>query len=245
MKNLSCFRVIGGFLFKYRSFTPIPLIALVFLFFKPAPFSIFKISILVAPLAVTILGQCIRALAVGFAGSGTSGRESYFKADSLNRDGLYSIVRNPLYIGNILIFNGLLILYGNLTAGLIFNLILISQYLLIIFSEEHYLKQMYGDRYYEYLQQVNRLFPKLTGFRKPTTPFNLKKVIFKENDSVFNWLLMFMLIVLYKDLRGSTFQSKNNLLYIVIGVLLVMAYSCVNLLKKKSGKKNGSKVDGE
>jgi len=182
---------------------------------------------------------------VGFAGSGTSGRESYFKADSLNMDGLYSIVRNPLYIGNILIFNGLLILYGNLIAGLIFNVFLISQYLLIIFSEEHYLKQVYGDQYFKYLQQVNRLFPKLTGYRKPAISYNLKKVIFKENDSVFNWLLIYVLIVIYKDLQGSAFQDRNYLLYIVIGVILVTGYTGIKLMKKKSGKKNGSKVDKE
>lgn len=227
-------RKAGEFLFKFRSFTPLPLIVVVALCFKPHPWTNTKFLTITAAVFIILAGQLIRSLAVGFAGSGTSGRESFFRADSLNIDGLYSLVRNPLYIGNIFIYNGLLVLYGNWTAALLFNLFLIGQYRLIIASEEYYLRKRYGAEYDNYLQHVKRLMPRLTGYRKPQVPFNVKKVIFKENDSVFNWLFMLLLISLYKDFQiAGTGGGVNTLFYILSGGVLLFAYGCIKWVKKR------------
>ncbi|MCP5107562.1 MAG: lipid A phosphate methyltransferase, partial [bacterium] len=86
-------------MFKHRSFTPVPFIVLVFIVFKPIDMGEENIIIAVGGLLLSFLGETIRVVSVGYAYAGTSGRETYLRAESLNVTGIYSIVRNPLYIG--------------------------------------------------------------------------------------------------------------------------------------------------
>ncbi|MCP4216149.1 MAG: hypothetical protein GY765_15980, partial [bacterium] len=181
---------LGNFLFKHRSFTPIPLILLVFVFFTPINMGTQNILVALAGLCISLLGEFIRILAVGFSYEGTSGRESYLRAENLNVTGIYSILRNPLYVGNFFIFAGIVLVFANLYALLVFSLFLILQYYFVILAEENYLLTQYGDRYREYCRQVRRLLPVFTRYIKNRNPFSLQKVVFKENDSLFNLLLI-------------------------------------------------------
>ena len=55
-----------------------------------------------------------RMISVGYAGSGTSGRENFPQGrEPEHVSGLYSLVRNPLYWGNMLIFAGLLTVFAH------------------------------------------------------------------------------------------------------------------------------------
>jgi protein-S-isoprenylcysteine O-methyltransferase Ste14 len=221
---------IGKFLFKYRSFTPLPLILLTFLFFEPAsPAPAWTLI----GLAAAFLGEGIRALSVGYSGSGTSGRESYLKAESLNTTGLYSVVRNPLYWGNGLIFAGLLTVYAQPLALAVFIAFLFLQYHFIVLAEESFLRQGYGPAYEEYCGRVRRWLPRLRGYVAPVRPFSWRKVFFKENDSCFNLLLAALLILSWKE---SHFAGKvlHPLLFSAAALLLFLAYAAVKFLKKKS-----------
>ena len=119
---------VGRFLFKHRSFTPIPVMIFIFIIFKPVNLERQNIIIDVTGLLISLLGEMIRVISIGYAHSGTSGRESYLRAESLNVTGIYSIARNPLYIGNFLMFSGLVAVFSNIYAILIFGLFLIFQY---------------------------------------------------------------------------------------------------------------------
>ncbi|MCK4888781.1 MAG: lipid A phosphate methyltransferase, partial [Candidatus Aminicenantes bacterium] len=158
---------LGDFLFKYRSFTPVPLIIIVFVFFKPQISPVNNVLLLAAGFFIMISGELIRVISVGFSFTGTSGRENFLRADSLNVSGIYSVVRNPLYIGNLLIYSGLLIVYSNLFALIFFDILLIVQYYFIILSEEEFLKNTYGDEYSEYKESVNSILPGFGRYRKP------------------------------------------------------------------------------
>ncbi len=223
----------GNFLFKYRSFTPIPLIIIVFVFFKPY----IKLSsdnlLTVAGLIVMFLGEVIRLISVGFSFHGTSGRENFLRAESLNVSGIYSVVRNPLYIGNLLIYTGLLIVYSNLYALLIFDILLIVQYYFIILSEEEFLKEKYGIEYSKYCEKVNSIFPGFRDYIKPENKFNRLKVLFKENDSIFNALIIFGIILMYKGYiySGRVLHGKSFSIY--FGVLILF-YIIIKIIKKKT-----------
>jgi len=221
---------IGNFLFKNRSFTTLPLILALFLFFKPMSF---KNAYIILGLAISILGEIIRIIAVGFSYRGTSGRENFLRAERLNKTGIYSIVRNPLYIGNFLIFTGLLIVFSNIFAIIIFQLYLIFQYYFIIISEENYLSNQFGDLYNEYRKNVNRIIPRFKNYQRPENGFNLKKVILKENDSIFNLLVMFVLILIYKE--KIQFNKVINLTcYLILIFLFILMYIGVKIYKKKT-----------
>lgn len=223
---------IGGFLFKHRSFTPIPLILLVFIIFKPINLNEDNIIINLAGLFISLLGETIRIIAVGYSFTGTSGRESYLKADALNTTGIYAIVRNPLYIGNFLMFTGLVIVFSNVFAVLVFAVFLILQYYFIILSEENFLKKKYNKSYETYCSQIKRIIPTFKYYKKNQNPFSIKKVIFRENDSVFNMLMMFLLVLLYKE-RVFNGRIDSPIIYIIPAGVLIAVYVLVKIIKKR------------
>jgi protein-S-isoprenylcysteine O-methyltransferase Ste14 len=221
--------LLGKFLFKFRSFTPLPLIVLTFILFKPlSPAPAWTWT----GLAIALLGEGMRMASVGFAGAGTSGRESFLKADSLNTTGLYSLLRNPLYWGNLLIFAGLLTVYANPAALLFFAAFLFLQYHFIILAEEDFLKRQHGQAYDDYRSRVNRWMPRLAGYVSPRQSFDARKVFFKENDSCFNLLLAALLILAWKE---KVFAGKIERPWFFAGaaLALILFYAWVKVLKKK------------
>ncbi len=223
---------LGNFLFRHRSFTPLPLILLVFIIFKPVDLGEKNIFINLAGILISMMGEMIRILAVGYSYEGTSGRESYLRADSLNVTGIYSVVRNPLYIGNFFMFTGIVAVFCNGYALLVFAFFLILQYYFVIVAEENYLKGEYGSEYKQYCREVRRIIPAFRGYISNRNPFNFKKVVFKENDSVFNMLVMFLLVLLYKEWVFAG-RIGEPVVYIVPGVVLVIGYVFIKVLKKR------------
>jgi len=223
---------VGNFLFKYRSFTPIPLIVIVFIFFRPVIDPALDNILTAVGLLVLILGELIRIFSVGYSFSGTSGRENFLRADNLNVSGIYSIVRNPLYIGNLLIYTGLLIAYSNVYALLFFDVLLILQYYSIIKAEESYLEKTYGDEYKKYKSSIYSIFPTFSKYIKPVNKFNRLKVLLKENDSVFNALVIFGLIIMFKGyiVSGRILHDKSYAVYFGI---LIISYILIKLIKKR------------
>ncbi len=228
---------IGNFFFKYRSFTPIPLILGVFLLFKPVKTGKIDFLIDILGISISIVGEILRILAVGYSFTGTSGRESYLRADNLNTSGIYSITRNPLYIGNFCIFTGLIIVYSNFLALGTFVFFLFFQYYFIILAEENYLLSKYGKSYNEYRSRVNRILPSFGKYIPNRNRFDMQKVIYKENDSVFNMLVMLGIVLVIKEFNNKE-KIANPIFYIMAGILLFGSYIFVKIQKKKRHTKN-------
>lgn len=223
---------LGNFLFKHRSFTPVPLIVLVFIVFRPIDMGEQNVIIDAGGLLLSLLGEMIRVISVGYAYTGTSGRESYLRAESLNVTGIYSIVRNPLYIGNFFMFTGMVVVFSNIVAVLVFGVFLILQYYFIILVEENFLNETYGKNYETYCTRVRRIIPTFKDYKKNRNPFNLRKVVFKENDSVFNMLVMYVLVLLYKE-RVFSGSIGSPFYYIIPGVVFITGYVIIKIIKKK------------
>jgi len=225
----------GDFLFKYRSFTQLPLMLSVFIFFRPQDRGAYNVFIDIAGLIISVAGEFIRIITVGYAYEGTSGRESYLRADALNTSGIYSIVRNPLYIANFFIFSGLAVVFSNWITLIVFALCLILQYYFIIHAEEEFLKKKYSRDYEDYCRKVNRIFPRFKYYCPNRVSFNLKKVVFKENDSVFNMLMTFILLILYKEYRFIG-RIHRPYIYAVCAGFLITGYIIIKIIKKKISK---------
>jgi len=222
---------LGRWLFRHRSITPLPMIVIVLFFFPPRHYGAIQPWVTLAGVALSFLGEIIRALSVGFAHTGTSGRESYLRADALNTTGAYSLVRNPLYIGNTLIHCGLLVFWGNPWALALMLVFLWIQYALIILGEESFLIQQHGDSYEEYRKRVPRITPLPGNYRKPDSPFLWRKVLLKENDSVFNMLIMFLVL---HALRGHLLMNEipDRVFLIAAAAILIAAYAGIKIWKK-------------
>ena len=223
---------IGRRLFSLRSFTPLPIILLIFFVFPPLNLGGAAPAILACGLVISFLGILIRAMAVGFAHSGTSGRENFLRADRLNTTGLYSMCRNPLYLGNILMFNGLVIVYGNPFALLVCNLFLWLQYYLIILSEEASLCEKYGHEYLDYRTRVpRRLFPRPRRYRGPELTFRWKRMLVKENSSILNWGVMLTLILAFRDYSLNR-HVDQPWVFILMLAFFILLYFLIKFLRK-------------
>jgi len=145
---------LGKILFNYRSYTPLPFVFLMILFMQPT-----IISLLIGGLFV-IFGEWIRIWSVSYAGSETRTTDGV-GGSNLVTQGPYSIIRNPLYLGNISIYIGVGVMsfaffpYLTIIAALFF----IFQYYLIIFNEEEFLATKYANTFPIYCQNIHRFLP--------------------------------------------------------------------------------------
>ncbi|MEI6631739.1 MAG: isoprenylcysteine carboxylmethyltransferase family protein, partial [bacterium] len=106
--------------------------------------------------AFILLGQLFRTSARGYKA------EHSRQGESLISSGPYSLVRNPMYLGILLIGLGIvLVLFKWWVAG-IFLLIFILRYVLLIFKEEKKLLKIFPEDYLHYQLRVPRLWPSPT-----------------------------------------------------------------------------------
>ncbi len=85
---------------------------------------------------------------------------SSIKENTLVTQGIYAVVRNPIYSAWLFICTGALFLYGNLILTLILFLVFwLSLTILMKCTEEKWLTKLYGEVYLEYCQKVNRCLP--------------------------------------------------------------------------------------
>ncbi|MGB9696796.1 MAG: methyltransferase family protein [Ignavibacteria bacterium] len=166
---------IGKILFKYRSYTPLPFIFVMFIFMNPNIYSI------LSGLVLTVTGELIRIFAVSYAGSETR-TTSEVGGSNLVTQGPFSIIRNPLYAGNILIYLGIGIMsytffpYLQIVAVCFF----IFQYYAIILNEEEYLRNQFKEKYALYCRAVKRFLP----FPKPIPPEAQSKLPFDFTEGL-------------------------------------------------------------
>ena len=154
---------LGQFLFKYRSYAPIPWVIVMIIFATPTPTS------LVAGFLVACAGECLRAWGVMYAGSETRVTGSGVGASRLVTSGPFSHTRNPLYIGNMLIYTGIGIMSYALFPWLQLGALcwFVFQYSLIVRDEEAFLRRQFGAEYEAYVRAVPRFFFRLTRYTPP------------------------------------------------------------------------------
>lgn len=142
---------LGAWLFRNRGWLPVPL---------------YGLALAVPPtrwegLALVALGEGARLAAVGHIGGPSRTRGD--DVGSLVRSGPYAWVRNPLYVGNILLWTGVGVIAWPTVMALLPAMLL--HYGLIVRWEERTLSRALGDPYRAYLREVPRWLP-----RPPAAP---------------------------------------------------------------------------
>jgi len=156
----------GTWLFRRRTYTLIPLAALVVgaallipeasaAWRHPGP------ALQMAGIGMLAAAAAIRLDVAGRARRGTSARGVTFEAGTLITTGMYARMRNPLYAANILIWCGLAVLTGSLAVLAVVAAVTAVQYHLIVLAEERYLARRYRQRYAEYCRRVGRWIPRM------------------------------------------------------------------------------------
>ncbi len=180
----------GAWLFRWRSYIP-----LIFLFlFIPAlmefnfPYNSHTADFIweIFCLLISFFGLLIRCFTVCYTPRGTSGRNTKTqRADSLNTKGIYSMVRNPLYIGNYLMILGVILSMNAWYCPIIYTLLFVLYYERIIITEENYLSEKFGEEFAAYTARVPSVIPKFSLWQKSDFSFSLRNVFKREYPGFF------------------------------------------------------------
>jgi protein-S-isoprenylcysteine O-methyltransferase Ste14 len=180
--------------FEYRSYTPVPFLIVMIMFHNANVWS------LIIGFLFAVSGEAIRLWGVSWAGSETR-TTGPVGGTYLIISGPFAHVRNPLYVGNILMYIGIGIMsfalfpWLPLVALLFFGL----QYHLIVSEEENYLRKTYGAHYEEYTRNVPRFLPRLTPYRNKSVeqpPFDLKDGLKSETRTLQAFGIVMLTIIL-------------------------------------------------
>ncbi|MBI3185295.1 MAG: isoprenylcysteine carboxylmethyltransferase family protein [Myxococcales bacterium] len=194
---------LGRALFRFRSFTPVPVLALLgWLLFRSrgevgpgGPELDSALNLL--GLGVALLGQALRFYTLGLVPEGTSGQGSSLEAAALNTRGPYAHVRNPLYLGNLGICLGLMLVAHAewvYAVGLGF---FFGEYFFIVRAEEDFLRQKFGPAFEDYARKVARWLPRLSP--SDSAPlrlgFDVPRALKKEHNPFAAWASGFLLLL--------------------------------------------------
>ncbi len=191
---------IRGWMFRYRSYTPLPFLIVMVLFARPTLLS------LGIGFFIVVLGELIRFWGVSIVGAETR-TTGTVGGTYLITTGPFAFVRNPLYVGNMLMYAGVGIMSMALFPWLLIAAIVwfYVQYALIISREEEYLFSRFGPAYEEYRKHVPRFIMRLTPYR--TNAPQVKRLNVPEG--------------LASERR--TLQAMGLVTFLLIGIYLVRA----------------------
>ena len=180
--------------FKYRSYTPIPFVLLMIAFHDATLIS------MIIGFIMLLVGESFRLWGVSVAGSETR-TTGGVGGSFLVVSGAYSHLRNPLYLGNILIYLGIGVMSMSLFPYLQFVALLffLLQYQLIITEEEEFLTQKFGESYKQFKKNVPSLIPSIRAFKNPgieQPEYDITKGLRSEKRSLQAILIVVLIIIL-------------------------------------------------
>ena len=202
MALLHSFESSGNKLFKYRGQIPV----LLFLMAIPVVyFTDYKyvdsnptldLGLLITCAIISFSGQVIRSIAIGTANKHTSGRNTKEGqvAEALNTKGIYSMVRHPLYLGNYLMWIGIVAYTYNIYFVLIVSLLFWIYYERIMFAEERFLERKFGDDYLNWSMKVPAFIPSNKNKVKSDIPFSFKTTLRREYSGITATILGFVFV---------------------------------------------------
>jgi protein-S-isoprenylcysteine O-methyltransferase Ste14 len=228
----------GEFCFRWRSYLPLGM-ALLFIpalvsFRTPFAHPGLNLAWDLGCLGISLLGQVIRFFTVGFVPRGTSGRNTRGQvADTLNTSGMYAVVRNPIYLGNFIIWFGLSLFMKSLWFTGLIVLFFVVFYERIIFTEEAFLREKFGDAFLAWAAQTPAMVPRFGNWRPPALPFSWKSALKREYGTFFAIIVTFTALELLAGLI-SFGRITLDAIWIKLFVVAAGLYLIIRYLKKKT-----------
>lgn len=230
----------GKWLFRWRSYLPLLGIPIVLIALRNSEYleRVFGDTIEnfwdFFSIFISFLGLGVRCFTVGYVPRGTSGRSTrWLNAETLNTTGMYSIVRNPLYLGNFVIILGLVLFIEVWWFALIVWLGFWLYYERIIFVEEEFLRKKFGDYFLEWARETPVFFPKFKNWKKPSLPFSMKIVLRREYSTFFSIIASFTFLDIAEDLFAEG-KLEVSLTWVILFIVSLIIYLTLLILKKKT-----------
>jgi protein-S-isoprenylcysteine O-methyltransferase Ste14 len=144
---------IGAVLFRHRGWLPVPFLLVPLLVHGTSSATNWVLGfVLIA------LGEAIRL--AGVAAAGTVTRRRSRTVQRLVTYGIFAWMRNPLYVGNFLIWMGFTVISGVLWFLPVAIVLFAVEYTLIVRYEEGVLESIFGQEYLAYKARTSRWLPR-------------------------------------------------------------------------------------
>ncbi|MCO5261032.1 MAG: isoprenylcysteine carboxylmethyltransferase family protein [Crocinitomicaceae bacterium] len=233
MALVHSFESSGNKLFRYRGQIPVVLflLAIPVVYFTNYEFinnndNLFYILLITCSL-ISLSGQIIRSIAIGTSNKNTSGRNTKEGqvAEALNTKGIYSTLRHPLYLGNYLMWIGIVAFTFNIYFIIIVSLLFWIYYERIMYAEERFLERKFGDDYVNWSMKVPAFIPSCKNKVKSDIPFSLKTTLRREYSGITATILGFLFVDFLRDwfTSGEVQWKKSHLIVLIValGISLV------------------------
>jgi len=216
---------IGDFLFKWRNqlFPVITLLA--FIAVKPSNVFLGREDLepfrdLIAIL-VMVAGLAMRGTVIGFAYIQRGGLKKKVYAAALVTSGMFGVCRNPLYVGNMLICLAVFVMHGAPVIMIGGPLLFAFIYQSIIYAEERFLTEKFGEAYLAYCADVPRWGLRLSRFQEATEGmrFDLKKALRADYGTILTGVFMLSAVELYERLAWPD-EEQGTVVAILVGLMV-------------------------
>lgn len=186
---------VGAVLFRNRGWLPVPFVLVPLL--VPGRLSTAQ---WVWGAVVIALGEAIRM--AGVAAAGTVTRRRSRDVQRLVTYGIFGWVRNPLYIGNFVIWMGFVIVSGVYWFLPVALVLFAVEYTLIVRYEEGVLESIFGQEYLDYKQATPRWIPRAPA-RPETGPHRWAQAWRSEISTFLQYAALAAAFVIKTKLTGE------------------------------------------
>ena len=237
---------IGNFLFRTRNWLFPVFILLTFIPFRPreAVFGSGRVKA-AAAIAVVVLGLLIRASVVGFAYIKRGGLKKKVYADNLVTDGIFGVVRNPLYVGNVLIYIGVYMMHGHPVTMAVGIIAFLFAYQCIVYAEENFLRNKFGPGFDDYCRDVPRWLPRLgkLGGSIEGMRFNFERTVFYEYTAVANAVMLLTATWAYDAWNKP--EADHGAILVRVAWVVGISIVCVGLIAGYKKRADIAKLFGK
>jgi protein-S-isoprenylcysteine O-methyltransferase Ste14 len=235
----------GRFLFRWRSYLPLLVLPLILVALPEearisaqlgpvAEHAIFYVSV-----AVSFGGLLLRWLTIAFVPAGTSGRNtSDQRAERLNTTGLYSIVRNPLYLGNFIAILGVMLCVKVWWVIAIFTLAYWLYIERVIAVEEAFLERKFGDAYHAWAERVPAFVPHFSAWVPPSGAFSLPFLLRREYNGLLavgaSFFGLEFLLDIFVQHEPFAEWLREDFAWVVLGATTLVLFLLLRFLKRQT-----------
>ena len=218
----------GNWLFRWRSYLPLFVLGLFLLamrgYTRPGGNESLETLWEGVCLFTGLFGLGIRIYTIGYTPKNTSGRNTKKQvADTLNTKGAYSVVRNPLYLGNFFMGLGVSLFAFFWWLALIYVLVFWLYYERIIFAEESFLTEKFGQEYVHWANKTPVIIPNLRLYQKADLPFSIRNVLRREYNGFFALIVCLFAL----ELIGDMFLAKTAWISIDPEWMILVGIGCL------------------
>lgn len=189
-------------------------------------------------LAVALVGQLIRSATVGLEYIIRGGKDHQVYAEKLVTGGLYSHVRNPMYVGNFFLLLGLSVAANSWVFALAGIPLAALMHVAIVAAEEDFLRAKFGTEFDAFCARSPRWVPKLAGMWTTIRgmTFNWHRMLVQEYQKPIDWVGALGVVVLVNIVLADSVGRHVGVVGLMVTV--VVARTALYIVARAAGRKD-------